>query len=74
VVDDHVLKFARCPVDNDCWWESRAKQVNGVADLAEEPRERTGLRSLVFVVSWDPLSISLAIDRAICHGAARVEI
>ena len=32
VLDDSVLKFARCPVDNDCLRASRAKQVNGVPD------------------------------------------
>jgi hypothetical protein len=32
VFDDSVLKFARCPVDNDCLRASRAKQVNGVPD------------------------------------------
>jgi hypothetical protein len=32
VFDDSVLKFARCPVDNDCLRVSRAKQVNGVPD------------------------------------------
>ena len=32
VFDDGVLKFARCPLDNDCLRASRAKQVNGVPD------------------------------------------
>src|SRR5215831_1637339 len=31
-LDDSVLRFARCPVDNDCLRASRAKQVNGVLD------------------------------------------
>ena len=32
VLDVSVLKFARCPVDNDCLRASRAKQVNCVPD------------------------------------------
>jgi len=32
VFDDSVLKFARCPLDNDCLRGSGAKQVNGVPD------------------------------------------